>query len=733
MATLSLASPGVEINERDLSVIARPSGGTTVFLTGFANQGPTDEIISVGSISEFENTFGVPTNAAERYLYQSARQLLTQSPASVLVTRMPYGSGTGAGFSNQYSALVYPLSSDATTYASSSSFKVLAPQSVLLTDDQYLNIVENNVTWATGYSATNSILTFNDISTYGGIIVLNSAKTTIDDLYEGYYIGIADNLNNNPATDFYAITGIKAATSIDTNNVTQKLSDVPKQRLNFTLTQYATAAGTSISKKIEQFPTKYDFGTDAYNDSLTLMLFKVRTSIYNQDTVVLDSIVSEGYTGSLNANRTQNNQNGGAPVSFFLDNIANQVSSNIKVVTNPYVSNTGTWLKSDGNPAKSVRVADEAKNLYSQGVYARNTDTNANVVGNIPQKLGRILNNVDNLDIDLDITIEAGLGTIWAVAKNTSTGEDDSTYTFDDTKYVELSSLKTQTNSPITGIGQNYQDVINQFVSFAGTTRKDHIFIADGLRNIFVQGSNSKAADSKSYIFSKDIYWPLKNLFAGTQSSYAVTYGNWLKVNDLTSNQKVWVPSSGWVATVIAQTTTNVAPWSAPAGFNRGSLTNLVDVAINPTQNQRDYLYKINVNPIAFFPGDGYVIFGQKTQLKQPSAFDRINVRRLFLSLEKTTKRVLKYFLFEPNTFVTRTRLVNALKPSFDIALNSEGVYAYKIVCDERNNPPSVIDNNQLNISIYIQPVRTAEFILCDFIATPTGIDFNELIGNNQF
>jgi hypothetical protein len=350
-------------------------------------------------------------------------------------------------------------------------------------------------------------------------------------------------------------------------------------------------------------------------------------------------------------------------------------------------------------------------------------------VGNVPVKLQRILNNIDTLDQELDITVEAGLGTIWASAKARKQNLGTSAYIFDDTYNVDISVLKTQTNDPVGGVASDYQDIANQFVAFADNTRKDHIFIADGLRNIFVQGKNTKASDATSYVFSSDVYWPLKNLFGSIESSYVATYGNWIKVNDATSNQQVWVPSSAWVAAVIAQASQNVAPWSAPAGFNRASLTNVIDVAVNPTQKQRDLLYKINVNPIAYFPGDGYVIFGQKTQYKKPSAFDRINVRRLFLSLEKSTKRVLKYFLFEPNTFVTRTRVVNALKPSFDQALNSDGLYAYKIVCDERNNTPDVIDNNQLNISIYIQPVRTAEFILCDFIATQTGVNFNELIG----
>ena len=131
---------------------------------------------------------------------------------------------------------------------------------------------------------------------------------------------------------------------------------------------------------------------------------------------------------------------------------------------------------------------------------------------------------------------------------------------------------------------------------------------------------------------------------------------------------------------------------------------------------------------MTFFPNEGNVIYGQKTLLKQPSAFDRINVRRLFLNLEKATNQTVKYFVFEPNTLLTRTRVVNTLTPIFENAKNTEGLYDYLIVCDERNNTPDVIDQNELVVDIYLKPVRTAEFILVNFYATRTSANFQELV-----
>ena len=146
----------------------------------------------------------------------------------------------------------------------------------------------------------------------------------------------------------------------------------------------------------------------------------------------------------------------------------------------------------------------------------------------------------------------------------------------------------------------------------------------------------------------------------------------------------------------------------------------ITDLAVNPQQKQRDLLYKVSINPVVNFPQEGFTIMGQKTLLKAPSAFDRINVRRLFLYLEKSVLNTTKYFVFEPNTSFTRNRLVNTITPVFDLAKNTQGVYDYLIVCNDTNNTADVIDDNTLVVDIYIKPTRTAEFILVNFYATRT-------------
>jgi hypothetical protein len=729
MAEITLASPGVQINEEDISIISRPSGSTDVLITGFADQGPTEDIVNITSLSEFEQVYGTPKNAAERYLYHSAKQLLLSSPANVLVSRVPYGSGSGEGYANTYSALVYQLSANAPTYEGATEFNLREPVSMLLSDAEYKTLTENNITWSSTYSNDQTITSFADIGK-AGLVVLNSAKTTVNNLFEGYYVSLTDNSEINPSTDFNAVTSIKSVNAI--NGVQQTFTTIPSSRLKFTLNQsFSSFGGTSISKVIENYPKDYNFDGNAFNDSLVLMVFRIKTSQYNQDTVTLDYGVSEGFTGSLYERRTQNNPNGGPASSFFIDTVVNKQSNLIKTFTNPYVSTRGAWTTNTGQPAKKVRVTNAAKNLYSTGVYASDTDFKSKDVGNIPQKLQRILRKLENDDtINVDIVAEAGLGTIWAATKGRNEEMPTDQGIFDENYHIDLGGLSSKDNSLPTGqVYQAYTDIVNQFVVFADQTKKNHLFIADPLRNIFIQGENARISDKTDYVFSNDVYWPLKNLFGFIQSSYVTTYGNWVSTNDAFIDKNVWVPMSGYAAAIMASVSQESYPWIAPAGFSRGTLLGVSDLAVNPTQKQRDLLYKININPVAFFKNDGYVIFGQKTLYRQPSAFDRINVRRLFLVLEKQTQELLKYFVFEQNSFATRNRLKGALLPLFDQAKLNDGLYDYQLVCDERNNTPDVIDNNELRISIYIKPVRTAEYILADFIATRTGIEFSELIG----
>ena len=710
---LSIQSPGVQIIETDLSQTVTIPTGTSVYVAGFAPQGPTDEVIQITSISEFESIFGTPTNAAESYFYYNCQAVLNSS-GNLLTTRLPYGSGNGLGFAATYSALVYPVVS------ASTGFTIGSPVHQTLTQSQYLAIQQSNFTWGVTNPTTVGIGTQNNVvQINGGLIVLNDAQTAVDEYNQGYYVNIADNTNWGPTSPYTEVINVVGLSAQDT------FQTVPPSSLAFTLTAAYGTQGSSISQVIESVPT-YNFGNASYNDSLVLTLFKIRKSTY-QPNVLTYSLV-ESYIGSLNQNRTINAPTGGAPQSFYLQNLVNNNSNNIGLFVNPAISSLTNWTSLSSNiPGQTVRVATSAANLYAEGVYNPTYTTNNEVIGSVDQKITRALSLVSAPETTtVDLVVDAGLSTIFANTSGAGLGTNGiANNYYDDTIYADVASLSAYGTSTTL---LNWNTIFNIFNNFCQNTRKDCMFIADPLRQIFVNGANTKTLDNPNNNFTLNIYNPLQNSLANVDTNYSAIYGNWLKTYNAFSNNYIWVPASGYAAATFANSDTATQPWFAPAGLNRGQLLNVTDIAFNPNQKQRDYLYTISVNPIVLFSGEGYVLFGQKTLQALPSAFDRINVRRLFLVLERATNKALKHFVFEPNTVFTRTRLVNTINPLFDLAKNTQGLYDYLVVCDQRNNTPAVIDNNQLNVDIYIKPVRAAEFILVNFIATTTSQNFNELI-----
>lgn len=207
-------------------------------------------------------------------------------------------------------------------------------------------------------------------------------------------------------------------------------------------------------------------------------------------------------------------------------------------------------------------------------------------------------------------------------------------------------------------------------------------------------------------------------------TSYAAAYWPWVLTIDPNSGRQVWVPASTMIPGVYAFNDSVSAPWFAPAGINRGVMSNVVRAERNLTQGNRDLLYESNVNSIATFPNTGVTVFGQKTLQKKKSALDRVNVRRLLIELKSYISQVADALVFEPNTVVTRNNFLAQVNPYLASVQQQQGLTAFKVVMDESNNTPEVIDNNQLIGQIYLQPTRTAEFIILDFNILPTGATF---------
>ena len=209
-------------------------------------------------------------------------------------------------------------------------------------------------------------------------------------------------------------------------------------------------------------------------------------------------------------------------------------------------------------------------------------------------------------------------------------------------------------------------------------------------------------------------------------TNYAATYYPWVKIVDRNTNLPVWVPPSVVLAGTIAFTDKVAHEWFAPAGLNRGGLTTVLEAQTRLTHSERDELYEDRVNPIASFPGQGVCVWGQKTLQGRPSALDRVNVRRLLIRLKKFIASSSRYLVFEQNTAGTRNRFLNIVNPFLESVQSNSGLSAFRVVMDDSNNTPEVVDRNQLVGQIFIQPTRTAEFIVLDFVVQPTGAAFPE-------
>lgn len=264
--------------------------------------------------------------------------------------------------------------------------------------------------------------------------------------------------------------------------------------------------------------------------------------------------------------------------------------------------------------------------------------------------------------------------------------------------------------------------VKDHLIELCEATRKDSFAILDVLRTHVLNNKGSEVLDM--------VKW--RNGQSGStfnpNTSYAALYGNWIEVFDTWNKKYRWIPVSGHIAGLFAHTDDVADAWWAPAGLNRAILTGVRRLAFNPTEGNRDAMYLAGINPIVSFSGQGKVVWGQKTLLDKQSAFNRVNVRRLFLVLEKSIAKSAKYFLFEQNDEVTWMLMRNMIEPFLRDVQGRRGITDFRVQIDEVTNTPERIDRNELWGNIWIKPTRAAEFIRLQFIATKTGASFDELI-----
>jgi len=269
--------------------------------------------------------------------------------------------------------------------------------------------------------------------------------------------------------------------------------------------------------------------------------------------------------------------------------------------------------------------------------------------------------------------------------------------------------------------GDNNSTVLTHIINNICETRLDSIVCLSPENADVVNNSTYAGKEAEDVIAFRNTL---------PSSSYAVMDSGWKYQYDKYNDVYRYVPMNGDTAGLMVRTDTVRDPWFSPAGFNRGNIKNVVKLSYNPKKSERDLLYKAGVNPVVTFPGQGTVLFGDKTMLSKPSAFDRINVRRLFIVLEKAIATASKFTLFEFNDAFTRSQFKNLVEPFLRDVQGRRGVVDFRVICNETNNTAEVIDRNEFVGDIYIKPARSINFIQLNFVAVRSGVEFDEIVGN---
>ena len=385
-----------------------------------------------------------------------------------------------------------------------------------------------------------------------------------------------------------------------------------------------------------------------------------------------------------------------------------------------YIAANSAYIFAGGSPAGLTTTGYDANqfDLTTDNAWDQPTDggpNNGPVIFGTSGNVGAALTGGKNYDGGINLNTAGALTSTLAEIKD---GYD----LFENTESIDIDFL-------LAGGGRSKadaQELANKLISVA-ELRKDAIAFISPSRDTALADGGQGGVTVRS---SEDITTNVVSFFAPVaSSSFAVFDSGYKYMYDRFANTYRYVPLNGDIAGLCARSDTNFFPWYSPAGTARGAILNAIKLAYTPSKSQRDRLYVKRINPVIFSPGAGIILFGDKTGLGRTSAFDRINVRRLFLYLEDAIARASKDVLFEFNDEITRTNFVNTIEPFLRDVQAKRGIFDYVVIADETNNTAAVIDANEFVADIYIKPARSINFIGLTFIATKTGVDFEEVIG----
>jgi len=682
----TLISPGVFLQENDLSQITQGPVAAGAAIIGPTVFGPVNKPTLVTTYSDFKSKFGAAfISGGGNYEYLTSMAVLNyfeQGGESVLVTRVASGS-YAAATSDVLSGLGLTTASatlNLTSAAVAQYTAVFNGVSVLLSGSSTQDVFNN------ASASINSNSTINSTASFATDILTVSAKT-LGIIGNSYYY------TSGSTTVYYSGGTNATAFTLETISVGEIMNNSGSWSSGV---NGALPSGSSGNIRWEV--TAADTGSGVFSIIIR------RGDDYNQSKTVLET------WNGLSLDPNQNNYIGyvigdqtetvalDSTGNYYLQMTGSYANKSRYVRVSSVASPTPGYFDQTGVPQSQYTASMPIIGSGSQGgSFGGATGKLFGCQGLAPLNMFESIPTVDNPN---GLTIRNIQGLIangdeatsnYAIAINLLNNQD--AYNFN----VIYAPGLTNQNAP----GE-----VSDIVTLA-QTRGDSIAVIDMVG--YGQQINSVISQAASF-----------------DNSYAATYWPWVQLRSRETGKLNFVPASTIVPAVYEYSDRVSAEWFAPAGLNRGALSTVLQPERKLTVNDRNLLYQGKVNPIATFPGVGTVIYGQKTLQQKPSALDRVNVRRLLIALKDYIGQIGETIVFEPNTQVTRNRFLNQVNPYLESVQQRQGLYAFQVVMDETNNTPDVVDRNQLVGTIYLQPTKTAEFIQLDFNILPTGTSFGQ-------
>ena len=716
-------SPGVNVSEIDLTTIVPSVSSTFGGVAGVFKWGPIEKRVLVGSEDELVSVFGKP-NANNHETFYTASNFLAYGNQLYVVRAAEdsYNSFAHANntlseefltsntilikniddFQAQYSSLE-------TTYA---NVDFVAKYAGALGDSLKVSVCTSLANYQTdliAYAGSNTtIMDSNTQFTF----TLNRNDTFANVVYQYIY----DDMDRIPDENhYYPNTAVR--------EIYGKLheGDVILVGNSTTGTQYMTIKSFEL---LDQ--TQITFGSNTIGYYFPMKISFTDRFKQKSNYVVTGKMDEGSGENTMFGTQHWEYHNAVVPGPGTSNYVASR-NSNPNVADEVHIVITDAGGKFTGIPGEilevwsNLSIAKDAKGDQGGSIYYRDVlNKSSRYVWSTSNFLS--MDNTPQMANDPDLAIGYTTGNYMSSFVNGADGADESTILeghvmfgydkFKSTEDVEVSLILAGKAR-----GEVGQDIANYIIDNICEYRKDCVAFITSPFDDTVNAPGQELDNLTTY----------RN--ALTSSSYAVLDTGYKYQYDKYTDDYIWVPLNGDIAGLCVRTDNVRDPWYSPAGFNRGIIKNVVKLAYNPDKNDRDVLYRNGINPVVTFPGRGTVLYGDKTLLAKASAFDRINVRRLFIVLEKTIAIAAKSSLFEFNDDFTRAAFRNLVEPYLRDIQGRRGIYDFRVVCDNTNNTPEVIDRNEFRGDIYIKPARSINFIQLNFVAVRTGVEFEEIVG----